>query len=226
MKVRDMQTKIGYFFKDLSLLEEALTHSSFYNENKSITSNYNERLEFLGDSVLSLCISEYLFKSFPGLSEGELSKLRASVVCEKALHLVAQAISLGSFVRLGKGEKLTGGHKRISVLADACEALIGAIYLDGGIENAKSFILDTFQTPIVDSLSKDGNKDFKTSYQEKIQANGLKRISYELEQEWGPDHEKTFKVKLLLDNQVISYGMGKTKKEAEQNAAKEALGMK
>ena len=217
----DFQKKIGYTFKDEKLLYEALSHSSFANENKKMR-NSNERLEFLGDSVLSIVVSDYIFEHFKHLPEGELTKLRASLVCEKALFEFSKQIELGKFIFLGKGEEMTGGRERASIVSDAMEAVIAAIYLDGGIEPASKHIMSFIPKDISPEHSTSFH-DYKTSLQEIIQKNPEEKIEYHLKGESGPDHNKKFTVQVLLNNNVIGEGVGKSKKSAEQDAAKEAL---
>ncbi|HAN44023.1 MAG TPA: ribonuclease III [Ruminococcaceae bacterium] len=210
---------IGYKFNNISLLKTAVTHSSYANELKSPVP-YNERLEFLGDSVLSIIVSDYLFNNFR-LAEGDLTKLRASIVCEKSLYAYAQKINLGSYIMLGRGEEQTGGRERPSILADAVEAVIAAIYLDGGIENAKKFVLPIAETIL--NNNEPAFKDYKTVLQEIIQKNPEERVTYVLTDEYGPDHDKRFVVEVHLNSNVIGRGEGRSKKNAEQMAAKEAL---
>ncbi len=220
--MKELQERIGYSFKNEKLLEEALTHSSYTN-GKHLKSN--ERLEFLGDSVLSIVVSKYLFENLTNMPEGQLTKIRAGVVCENALYPFARKIDLGKYIFLGKGEEMTGGRDRHSILADAFEALIAAIYLDGGIEAARSFILPFL--PPLDKL-KDGKfllGDYKTVLQEIIQQNPEEKIAYEIAAESGQAHNKQFTANVLLNGQVIGTGVGKSKKEAEQNAAREAIGL-
>lgn len=218
----ELEKTIGYTFNDPKLLEEALTHSSYTN-GKHLRSN--ERLEFLGDSVLSIVVSEYLFENLTNLPEGQLTKIRASVVCENALFPFARKIDLGKYIFLGKGEEMTGGRERHSILADAFEALIAAIFLDGGMECARSFIL-----PFIPPLEKLKNGrfllgDYKTVLQEIIQKNPEEKITYDISGESGQAHNKLFTANVLLNGQIIGTGAGKSKKEAEQNAAKEAIGL-
>ena len=212
---------IGYEFKNTDLITTALTHSSFANEAKGGV-KYNERLEFLGDSVLSIVVSDYIYLHCPELPEGKLTKLRASLVCEKSLYLYAKQINMGKYIRLSKGEKRSGGDDRPSILSDAFEALIAAIYLDGGIEPARSFIL-RFVIPDIKSSKPKKFKDYKTSLQEIIQKNPEEKLSYVLVKETGPDHDKHFVVEVHLNSNVIGRGGGRSKKEAEQQAARQAL---
>ena len=212
---------IGYKFNDTELLTEALSHSSYANEKKKCRCS-NERLEFLGDSVLSIIVSEYLFTHYKEMPEGELTKLRASLVCEKALHVFAKEIHLGEFLLLGKGEENTGGRNRSSILADAFEAVIAAIYLDGGIEPAKKHVL-RFIPKHAEKSGKLNFRDYKTVLQEIIQKNPEEKVEYVLAGETGPDHDKAFTVNVCLNSNVIGTGTGKSKKSAEQMAAKEAI---
>ncbi|MDE5772225.1 MAG: ribonuclease III [Ruminococcus sp.] len=219
-KTSKLEEIIGYRFKDKNLIYQALSHSSYANEKKN-PSGSNERLEFLGDSVLSIVVSDYLYKNL-NVAEGELTKMRASLVCEKSLHVFAKQINLGEFLFLGKGEENTGGRERPSILADAFEAVIAAIYLDGGIEPATKHIL-RFMPKDVQHPQKPAFSDFKTVLQEIVQKNPEEKVEYALIGEEGPDHNKRFVVEVRLNSQVIGSGKGRSKKEAEQLAAKEAL---
>lgn len=218
----DLQNKIGYQFKNPALLNEALTHSSYANEHKSQHIKYNERLEFLGDSVLSIVVSDYIYKNCPELPEGELTKLRASLVCEKSLYEFAKKIDLGKYLILSKGERNNGGADRPSILSDAFEALIAAIYIDGGITPASKHILN-FVIPAIKNSKKKKINDYKTALQEIIQKNPGEKLEYVLVKESGPDHNKHFVVEVHLNSNVIGKGGGRSKKEAEQQAAREAL---
>ncbi|SCH10275.1 MULTISPECIES: ribonuclease III [unclassified Romboutsia] len=215
------EENIDYKFKNKEYILEALTHSSYSNENKKY--NFNERLEFLGDSVLSIVISDYLFKNEQDLPEGELTKLRASIVCEESLSEVANNIRLGEFMLLGKGEEATGGRERISILADAFEAVIASIYLDGSIEDAKKFILNHMEKIISDARRGKIFRDYKTHLQEVLQGKGESNIWYKLVDEKGPDHNKRFIMEVGINQDVLGVGEGKSKKEAEQFAARVAL---
>ncbi len=212
---------IDYKFENREYILEALTHSSYSNENKDY--NFNERLEFLGDSVLSIVVSEYLFKKETNLPEGELTKLRANIVCEESLSDAANEINLGEHMLLGKGEEATGGRKRISIIADAFEAVIAAIYLDGGIESARKFVLNYMEDIICDSRKGKIFRDYKTHLQEVLQGKGENNIWYKLIEEKGPDHNKSFVMQVGTNEEVLGLGEGKSKKEAEQLAAKVAL---
>ena len=218
--LRELQGKIGYQFQNDALLKQALTHSSFSNERKINKLNNYERLEFLGDAVLELVSSEFLFSNYPEMSEGDLTKLRASLVCEPTLAGCTASIQLGGFIRLGKGEDQTGGRERKSILSDALEALIGAIYLDGGFTSAKEFILTYILTDIE---NKKLFYDSKTILQEVVQADYEEQLNYELIAESGPDHDKSFTVAARIGEKVIGRGSGHTKKAAEQEAAYQAL---
>ena len=214
-----MQT-IGYEFKDISLLEVALTHSSYANEQKKGQCCDNERMEFLVDAVLELSSSDYIYKNHSEMAEGKMTRLRASIVCEPTLALCARAIKLDTFIRLGKGEELTGGRSRDSIVSDACEAVIGAIYLDGGFANAKEFI---HRFVLNDLENKQLFYDSKTILQEIVQADMEEGISYHLIKEEGPDHNKSFTVEVKIGETVYGTGSGRTKKAAEQNAAYKAI---
>ena len=219
-RVKELEQKIGYVFKDKSLIERALMHSSYTNEKHLKKYECNERLEFLGDAVLELVSSAYLFNEFPKVSEGELTKTRASMVCEPSLAMCARDIGLGDYLLLGKGEEATGGRKRDSITSDAMEALIGAIYLDGGFTNAKEFIHRFILTDLED---KKLFYDSKTILQEIVQANMTGNVSYELIDEQGPDHNKIFEVEARIGRKAWGRGKGSSKKSAEQQAAYEAI---
>ncbi len=222
-KIKEFEEIIGYHFADENLLLNALTHSSYSHENRHKPIVFNERLEFLGDSVLSLVISRYLFENYPALPEGDLSKVRAAVVCEHSLWQCAQNIELGSFLRLGHGEEITGGRTRVSILADAFEAVIAAIYLDSGLQQVREWVLGQLYDTIVAAVNGKRFKDFKTTLQETVQARSDKEISYKVIGESGPDHKKSFFVHVLLDGEVYGEGEGNSKKRAEQAAAQDAL---
>ncbi|MGN0637558.1 MAG: ribonuclease III [Huintestinicola sp.] len=215
------EEKIGYSFKNKNLLHEALSHSSYANECKK-GRNSNERLEFLGDSVLSIVISEHLFNHFKHLPEGDLTKIRASLVCEKALFEFSKQISLGEFILLGKGEENTGGRNRPSIVSDAFEAVIAAVFLDGGMEAAREYVLG-FIPKDLDRNSAKKLQDYKTILQEIIQRNPEEKVEYVLRSQSGPDHDRHFVVEVCLNTNVIGHGEGHSKKQAEQQAAKEAL---
>ncbi|NCB51847.1 MAG: ribonuclease III [Clostridia bacterium] len=217
-----LEKKLNYRFGDRALLRNALTHSSYTNENREHCSESNERLEFLGDSVLGLTVARTLFERYPEMPEGRMTRLRAQLVCEEQLYRVAVELSLGQHIRLGRGEELTGGRTRTSILADAVEAIIAAIYLDGGFEASGAFIQEHF----ISFLSENAifaAGDSKTRLQELIQKKSGQVISYELVGESGPDHNKLFAVQVSLNGETIGRGEGRTKKEAEQFAAAGAL---
>ena len=218
--IQQLQETIHYQFRNPVFLEVALTHSSYANEVKHQI-KYNERQEFLGDAVLSIIVSDYLFNNYT-VPEGELTKLRAAIVCEKSLDVMANKIGLGQYLRLGHGEELTGGRTRPSIIADAFEALIAAIYLDSGIESARTFVLP-FVTEMLEHEDSLSFKDYKTILQEIIQQNPEEKLLYKLVGEKGPDHDKRFLVDVMLNSNVIGRGEGRSKKNAEQMAAKEAL---
>ena len=221
--IKEFQEKIGYKFKNEKLIIEALSHSSYANECKKQRKN-NERLEFLGDSVLSVIVSDYIFEHFKHLPEGELTKLRASLVCEQALFDFSKKIDLGKYIFLGKGEEITGGRERPSIVSDAFEAVIAAIYLDGGLKVASKYVLSCIPED-VKPHSVVSFVDYKTALQEIIQKNPEEKVEYVLTDESGPDHDKKFTVNVMLNSNVIGTGIGKSKKSAEQNAAKEALSL-
>ena len=217
--LKELQEKIGYQFRDETLLKQALTHSSFANEQKiNKLSNY-ERLEFLGDAVLEMVSSEFLFRENPEMPEGQLTRMRASMVCEPALAYCARDIDLGSYILLGKGEEATGGRGRDSIISDVMEAVIGAIYLDGGIEEADKFVKKYI---LSDLENKQLFYDSKTILQERVQKTG-RTIVYELVSETGPDHDKTFTVEAIIDGRTAGKGQGRNKKTAEQQAAYQVL---
>ena len=215
-KLKELEQKIGYRFRNFSFLEQAMMHSSYTNEHRMEKYRCNERLEFLGDAVLELISSEFLFRQSPKVPEGELTKTRASMVCEQSLAMCARDIDLGSYLLLGKGEEVTGGRFRDSVTSDALEALIGAIYLDGGFTNAKEFI---HRFILKDLENKKLFFDSKTILQEIVQANFKEVISYHLIGEEGPDHNKIFRVAVHIGEEEYGVGEGRTKKAAEQEAA-------
>ncbi len=216
----ELEERIGYSFHDKKLLKQAITHSSFANEQKINKNGNYERLEFLGDAVLELISSDFLFHHFPAKTEGELTKLRASMVCEPSLAFCAKDLELGDFLLLGRGEESTGGRRRESIISDAMEAVIGAIFLDGGLECAKDFI---YRFVLSDLENKQLFYDSKTNLQELIQREMKKEFHYELVGEHGPEHDKSFVVEVLMEGNCIGRGSGRTKKAAEQQAAYEAL---
>lgn len=218
--MKNLESLIDYKFKDRSYLVEALTHSSYANERHDGTV-CNERMEFLGDAVLSIVTAEYLYHKFPDMPEGKLSKLRSSLVCTQSLSSFAKQIDLGSFLLLGKGEATSGGANRPSILENAFEALIAAIYLDGGMESAKKHILRFLSAEIENQRI--SFKDYKTALQEVVQQNPDETLNYVLVGESGPDHDKRFEAEVHLNSNVIGRGIGRSKKQAEQEAAREAL---
>ena len=218
--IQQLQQVIHYQFHNITFLEVALTHSSYANEMRHQV-RYNERQEFLGDAVLSIIVSDYLFNNYT-VPEGDLTKLRAALVCERSLDVMANKIGLGDYLRLGHGEEMTGGRTRPSIIADAFEALIAAIYLDSGIESAREFVLP-FVIEMLEHEDSLSFKDYKTILQEIIQQNTEEKLVYKLVGEKGPDHDKRFVVEVLLNSNVIGKGQGRSKKTAEQMAAKEAL---
>jgi len=222
-KLNELENLLGYHFKNPDHLRLALTHSSYANELRDRKAEYNERLEFLGDSVLGVIISEYVYKKNPDFKEGELTKTRSKVVCEATLAEVASEIDLGEYMLFGKGEALTGGRTRRSILADAFEALIAALYLDGGFEVVRPIIFKLMAEKI--DLVERGLivDDYKTHLQEIVQMRKDNRIKYELLEEKGPDHRKLFRTAVKINSAVIGVGEGRSKKESEQEAAKMAL---
>ena len=219
-ELSNFQQVIGYNFKNTDLLIQALTHSSFVNEQKINKKPDYERLEFLGDAILEMISSDYLFKKYPDKKEGEMSKIRASLVCEPALAFCAEQLELKKYIQFGKGEEATGGRNKESIIADVMEAVIGALYLDGGLEYSKRFI-DTYVLTNADSMAM--FSDSKSLLQEFVQAGGLGAIKYEICGESGPEHDKIFDVRVLVGDKNLGEGTGKTKKAAEQKAAYQAL---
>ena len=219
--IKDLEAAIGYRFKNITLLQNALTHSSYANERWHNSLLSNERLEFLGDAILGMTVAKFLYQTFPDRPEGELTRMRADMVCEQSLAVVANRISLGSHLLLGHGEEQGGGRNRNSILADAVESVIAACYLDGGYSAALSFV-NTFilsDIPVV----KYHNADYKTALQEKVQQKKNQVLSYHLTGEEGPDHDKRFRVEVRLNGGVVGTGTGTSKKRAEQDAARVAL---
>lgn len=218
--MRELEEKLGYRFRKIGLLEHALTHSSYANEHRASGITSNERLEFLGDSVLGMVVAEYLFAIHPDMPEGELTRTRAALVCETSLYEVARTLNLGQYLRLGKGEDAGGGRTRPSILADATEATLAAVYLDGGIDAVRAiiqaFILDKEQEKSVD-------RDYKTALQELVQRHPGKTVTYRLIDETGPDHARIFVMEVSVGGQPAGVGRGRSKKEAEQMSAKAAL---
>ena len=217
----ELQEKLGYSFNNAALLGAALTHSSYANENKKSGSVSNERLEFLGDAVLDMAVSTLLYESKSNMPEGRMTRVRAELVCEKSLASLARLFELGRYIKLGRGEEKGGGRERSSILADAVEAVIAAMYLDGGFAPVNKLV-SKYLAPDADALSAE-NTDYKTALQEMIQVKPGQSLSYQIISESGPDHMKSFSVEVLLNNTAIGNGCGKSKKEAEQAAAKFAL---
>jgi ribonuclease-3 len=221
--LRELSVKLKVQFTNMNLLHQALTHTSYANECKNLIILNNERLEFLGDAVLDVVVSEYLFRQFPNLPEGELTKARAVIVCEPTLARCSAKIGIGEYLLLGKGEASSGGRERTSILADSFEAIIGAIYLDSGFESSARFVLRQLQANLLLVERGEYAKDYKTLLQEVVQKNTDSKIIYEIIDESGPDHHKIFKVAVFVNGQQLGSGLGKSKKEAEQLAANQAL---
>lgn len=218
--MKTLEERLGYQFKNRSLLENALTHSSYANEHRDSGMTSNERLEFLGDSVLGMVVADHLFREHPNMPEGELTRTRAAMVCEGSLVEVARALDLGKYLRLGKGEDAGGGRERPSILADATEAVLAAVYLDGGIAQARRLI----RTLILGNEEEmSASRDYKTALQELVQRESGQKLTYRLVGEEGPDHAKRFSVEVELNGKTVGAGEGRTKKAAEQNAAKAAI---
>ncbi len=216
----NLEENIGYTFKDKALLDEALTHTSYANEHHVSS---NEKLEFLGDSILEFISSKYLYDKYPKLKEGDLTKLRAMVVCEDSLYKVAKRHNISKYIKVGHSESINGGQNKPTILADSIEAIIAAIYFDGGLEKAEEFILINLQSAIEIASKNVGQKDYKTVLQEKLQKNGDIDLEYRIIDESGPDHDKTFTAEVILNNKSLATGTGKSKKLAEMQAAKKAL---
>mgnify|MGYP002303602279 FL=1 len=215
-----LQKELGYEFKNIKLLKKALTHTSYAYENKVES---NEKLEFLGDSILEFVSSEYLYENYTKLKEGEMTKVRATVVCEKSLYKVAKMHNFSDFLYLGKSEKMSGGKTRPAILADSVEAIIAAMFLDGGLEPVKKFIIENLKDDIESATKHVGIKDYKTVLQEKLQEHGEVLIQYNIINEKGPDHDKSFDSEVKCNGKVLATGSGKSKKQAEMQAAKKAL---
>lgn len=216
----DFEKKLGYTFKNKQLIKNALTHSSYANEKKLAN---NERLEFLGDSVLSVIVSEQLYNRLPEVAEGRLTKLRASLVCEQSLAVFARSVGISEALLLGKGEEMTGGRNRASILSDAFEAVLAAVFLDSGMDNAKKWLLALMKDAIDEAVAGHIYSDYKTALQEAVQHGQSGKITYRTVEEIGPDHMKTFVVEVMCDGAALNRGEGKSKKDAEQNAARIAL---
>ena len=221
--MHELEKKLGYRFRKEALLDEALRHSSYANEHRGAESASNERLEFLGDSVLGFVTAEFLFARHPDSPEGELTRIRAALVCEESLHEVAQKLELGRYLKLGNGEESGGGRTRPSILADATEAVIAAVYLDGGLEAASGLIHRVLLDCEREEVVEERRRDYKTALQELVQREPNRALAYRLAGEFGPDHDKTFTCEVLLNGTAIGRGAGHSKKEAEQQAARAAL---
>ena len=219
--MEQLEKNLKYTFKNKELLRNALAHSSYANEKKGTVTS-NQRLEFMGDSVLSIIVSDYIYKNFPNLPEGRLTRIRASLVCEKSLCEFSKQLKVGDYILLGKGERANGGNERPSILADAFEAILAAVYLDGGMEPARRHVL-RFVKNELSHLESESFKDYKTELQEIIQRNKEEKLTYVLTGETGPDHDKCFTVEVHLNSNVIGTGEGHSKKNAEQAAARKAL---
>ena len=221
--MKTLEEKLGYTFRDRRLLEAALYHSSYANEHRGSGVQSNERLEFLGDSVLGMVTADYLYRKHPGLPEGDLTRIRAALVCEESLHEVAQSLNLGSYLKLGRGEESGGGRQRPSILADATESVFAAVYLDGGVEEARSLIHRVLLDKEREEVVEERRRDFKTELQELVQRRSDQVLRYELVGSSGPDHAKVFEARVTINGQTAGTGTGRSKKEAEQSAARSAL---
>ena len=221
-KLESLEKRVGYSFRDKALLDMALTHTS-YVKGDGRASEHNERLEFLGDAVLELCVSEYLYNRFSEYNEGDMTRLRAQTVCEGALFEVAKKLELGKTLLLGRGEDHSGGREKPSILSDAVEAVIGALYIDGGMDTARSYIMSFIGTSVQSAVSDGPHKDYKTMLQEYVQKHHMGQITYVLTGSSGPDHNKVFEMDVMVAGAVAGSGEGKTKQEAGQQAAKAAL---
>ena len=219
-KLEILEKNIGYTFKNKALLKNALTHTSYAYENHIQS---NEKLEFLGDSILEFLSSKYIYNNYLKLKEGEMTKVRATVVCEDSLYKIADKHNFSDFLYVGKSERMHQGNRKIAIMADSVEAVIAAIYFDSGLEEAEKFIISNLKEEIEIATKNVGIKDHKTVLQEKLQVNGNVNIKYEIINETGPDHDKTFTAEVKLDGKVLAVGKGKTKKQAEMDAAGKAL---
>ena len=221
--MRELEKKLNYTFRDPGLLGEALSHSSYANEHRSAGLRSNERLEFLGDSVLGFVTAEFLFLQHPDLPEGDLTRIRAALVCEQSLYEVARKLDLGRYLKLGRGEEAGGGRERTSIRADATEAVFAAVYLDGGIGAASTLIHRVLLDAEKEEVVEERRRDYKTALQELVQRQADQVLTYRMIGEEGPDHDKTFLAEVLLNGTQVGTGSGHSKKEAEQSAAKAAL---
>ena len=220
MEYSRLEQELGYTFKDKNLLQTALTHTSYAYEKKTIS---NEKLEFLGDSILEFLSSIYIYQNYPKLKEGEMTKVRAQVVCEASLYKVAKSHNFSDFLRLGKSEKAIGGEVKPAIMADSVEAVIAAMYLDGGLEPVNKFIIENLKEEIKFASKNVGQKDYKTVLQEILQKHGDVKIEYKIIKEFGPDHNKTFDAEVIYNGNILAKGEGKSKKNAEMDAAKHAI---
>ena len=218
--MKRLEENLGYTFSNKELLKKALTHTSYAYENNVES---NEKLEFLGDSILEFVSSTYLYEKYSHLKEGEMTKVRATVVCEKSLYKVAKRLNFSDFLYLGKSERQSGGEDRPAILADSVEAVIAAMFLDGGIETAEKFIIENLKDEIEIASKNVGQKDYKTVLQEKLQEHGMVEIKYTILREIGPDHDKIFEAQVECNNKKLAIGTGKSKKQAEMEAARKAL---
>jgi len=221
--MRSLEEKLGYTFRDRQLLQAALYHSSYANEHRGSGIQSNERMEFLGDAVLGVVTADYLFHKHPDLPEGDLTRIRAALVCEESLHEVAQSLGLGAYLKLGRGEESGGGRQRPSILADATESVFAAVYLDGGIEQARTIIHRVLLEREREEVVEERRRDFKTQLQELVQRRSDQVLRYEMTGESGPDHAKVFEACVSVNGTVVGVGTGRSKKEAEQSAARSAL---
>ena len=221
--MQELEKKLNYTFRNPALLGEALSHSSYANEHRANHLNSNERLEFLGDSVLGFVTAEFLFAQHPNLPEGDLTRIRAALVCEQSLYEVARKLGLGQYLKLGRGEEAGGGRERTSILADATEALFAAVYLDGGITEASALIHRVLLDVEREEVVKERRRDYKTALQELVQRQVGQELTYRMVGEQGPDHAKVFQAEVQLNGMPVGDGFGRSKKEAEQAAAKAAL---
>lgn len=220
MKLETFEEQIGYKFKNIELLKTAFSHTSYANEKKVQS---NEKLEFLGDSILEFIVSNYLYRNYKSLKEGEMTKVRATVVCEESLYKIALKYHFNELIYLGRSEKLSGGNAKQAILADSVEAVIAAIYMDAGLEQAEKFILNNLKEAIEQASKNVGKKDYKTVLQEELQKHGSVKIEYNIIKEEGPDHDKTFVTEVRCNGKYLATGTGNTKKHAEMEAARIAL---
>ena len=221
--MQELERKLNYAFRNPALLQEALNHSSYANEHRAAHLHSNERLEFLGDSVLGFVTAEFLFQRHPEAPEGDLTRIRAALVCEQSLYEVAQRLDLGQYLKLGRGEEAGGGRERTSILADAVEAVFAAVYLDGGMDAARALIHRCLLDAQRESVVEERRRDYKTALQELVQRQADQTLTYRMVDEQGPDHAKTFRAEVLLNGEAIGSGSGHSKKEAEQAAARAAM---